>query len=290
MLPTLATSALALTTLFAHLSSATSLHLTLSPSSSLLDPRSLPASTHATLYGSNGKRVSAPLRRDNSFVFGDVGAGEWLLDVFAREYVFPSLRVDVHSPASASAAEPTGQEGQEGGATAVAEVYVAHPSNKWSNKGALLHVSTSQTINVAVSAQAKRQFYQQREGFDLLGFFKNPMILMGVVSMGLVFGMPYLMENSEWFLSFKPPPPPSFLPFLFTPFLLSLPPFPSFSVVLISIFAVDEETKAEFQEIQKSGGLTGAGGAGGAAQQIQNFDLAGWMAGKSDSAPASARG
>jgi succinyl-CoA synthetase alpha subunit len=47
---------------------------------------------------------------------------------------------------------------------------------------------------------------------------------------------------------------------------------------------VDEETKAEFAEIQKQGPLGIGGASGGAgqntAQQIQNFDLAGWMAGK----------
>jgi hypothetical protein len=56
-------------------------------------------------------------------------------------------------------------------------------------------------------------------------------------------------------------------------------------MVRILIFkTVDEETKAEFAEIQKQGPLGMGGGAGGAgqntAQQIQNFDLAGWMAGK----------
>ena len=31
-----------------------------------------------------------------------------------------------------------------------------------------------------------------------LSFLKNPMILMAVVSMGLMFGMPKLMENSKF--------------------------------------------------------------------------------------------
>lgn len=31
-----------------------------------------------------------------------------------------------------------------------------------------------------------------------LSFLKNPMIIMAVVSMGLIFGMPKLMENSKW--------------------------------------------------------------------------------------------
>ncbi|KAF2478906.1 hypothetical protein BDY17DRAFT_306021 [Neohortaea acidophila] len=41
---------------------------------------------------------------------------------------------------------------------------------------------------------------------------------------------------------------------------------------------MDEETKKEFQELQRKQPLTGEEGA---ATQLQNFDLAGWMAGKS---------
>lgn len=41
---------------------------------------------------------------------------------------------------------------------------------------------------------------------------------------------------------------------------------------------MDAETKAELDEMQKKGAITGQNGA---ATQIQNFDLAGWMAGKS---------
>ncbi|KAG9572833.1 hypothetical protein KCU77_g12050, partial [Aureobasidium melanogenum] len=228
---------------------ATSLHLSISPSSMLLDLSELPSSTHATLYGPSGKRATAPLRIDNSFVFNNLEEGEWLLDVHSRDYVFPSLRVDVVDPVSIL---PIKQEG-DGEAAPVAStpetvvVYLTHPSNKWSHLGAKIAASTAplsstDEVKLSVSALGKRSFYEQRQGFDLLSFFKNPMILMGVLSMGLVFGMPYLMEN------------------------------------------MDEETKAEFAEMQKQGPLGLGGGAGGqgqnTAQQIQNFDLAGWMAGK----------
>lgn len=48
--------------------------------------------------------------------------------------------------------------------------------------------------------------------------------------------------------------------------------------VLTTVVAlVDPETKAEFEEIQRKGPISGGDGA---ATQLQNFDLAGWMAGK----------
>ena len=46
-------------------------------------------------------------------------------------------------------------------------------------------------------------------------------------------------------------------------------------------YTVDPETRAEFEEMQKKGAL-GSGGTNTAAQ-IQNFDLASWMAGKTES-------
>lgn len=43
-----------------------------------------------------------------------------------------------------------------------------------------------------------KEFYQEREAFSVISLFKNPMILMAVVSLGLILGMPYLMDNREY--------------------------------------------------------------------------------------------
>lgn len=50
---------------------------------------------------------------------------------------------------------------------------------------------------------------------------------------------------------------------------------------------VDPETKAEFEEMQKTSPLSVGTNP---AQSLQNFDLASWMAGKTDSGPSSSRG
>jgi hypothetical protein len=200
---------------------ATTLHLTLTHSS-LLDPSTLPCSTHATLYGNdNGKRFTAPLRTDNSFTFGGLEAGEYLLDVHARDFVFPCLRVDVFedkedegyevlppNEVEGHAQQQQQQEAKQGKKEKeTVAVHLIHPSNKWHVKGAKMAASTAslsnedEMVKVSISALAKKNYYEAREGFDLLAFFKSPMILMGVLSMGLVFGMPYLMENSEFFFT-----------------------------------------------------------------------------------------
>ena len=51
-----------------------------------------------------------------------------------------------------------------------------------------------------------------------------------------------------------------------------------------NLLAVDPEMKEEFEEMQKNGVL--GSGQTNTAQQIQNFDLASWMAGKTDAAGA----
>ncbi|KAF2800468.1 hypothetical protein K505DRAFT_412963 [Melanomma pulvis-pyrius CBS 109.77] len=48
---------------------------------------------------------------------------------------------------------------------------------------------------------------------------------------------------------------------------------------------MDPETRAEFEEMQKSSPLAPSGE--NPAAKLQNFDLAGWMAGKTDSGPSS---
>lgn len=50
---------------------------------------------------------------------------------------------------------------------------------------------------IEVKPAGPKSFYQQRGGFNLLGFLKSPMILMGLVSVVFIFGLPYLMDNSE---------------------------------------------------------------------------------------------
>lgn len=52
------------------------------------------------------------------------------------------------------------------------------------------------------------------------------------------------------------------------------------------MYTVDPEMKQEFEDMQKNGVL--GSGSTNTAQQIQNFDLASWMAGKTDSGSGSA--
>lgn len=53
-----------------------------------------------------------------------------------------------------------------------------------------------QVVQIDARVLSKREFYEERPGFNPLGLLMNPMVLLGVVALGITFGMPYLMDNS----------------------------------------------------------------------------------------------
>ncbi|KAK3049550.1 hypothetical protein LTR09_009218 [Extremus antarcticus] len=103
--------------------------------------------------------------------------------------------------------------------------------------------SAQNVAKFEVRPYAQKEFYVERGGFNLLSFLKSPMILMSLVSVVMIFGLPKMMEN------------------------------------------MDPEMKAEMEQMTSSKGPpTGADQAASTIQNsVQNFDFAGWMAGKTDS-------
>lgn len=180
-IPTTAAAAAALLSALLPLANAANLTFIVPPHPALLPAGAsvLPASTHATLH-SAGPALSAPLRRDGSFVFTDVPAGSYLLSVHARDHAFENLRVDVDADEKARA-------------------WQTFRGNEWSNKGEKRGEAGRDEgkLVAEVRAVAKKEYYQERGGFNVMSFLKNPMILMGVFSLALIVGMPYLMDNSK---------------------------------------------------------------------------------------------
>lgn len=94
-----------------------------------------------------------------------------------------------------------------------------------------------------------------------MNILKSPMILIALGSLGLVFGMPYLMDSSASNSTFT--------------FASTSPR----SVSMANYMAlVDPEMRAEVEERQKSSPLSGAQ----ASNPLQNFDAAAWLAGTSE--------
>lgn len=225
------------------IASAAQLKVSIPPSQLLPNPSTLPSSSHAILLGPPGIRYDAPIRRDNTFIFADLPDESYLLTLHARDYFFPPLRVDIVK--------------NEGEASQNISAWQTFRGNEWSNKGPSFGTGKDE-LTITVRPAAEKQFYQVRGGFNVLSFLKSPMILMGLVSVGLVFGMPYLMANSALINTFK-----------------------ASDNGFTDMFTVDEDAKAEFEEMSKNSPLTGSTGA---ASQMQNFDLAGFLAGRSNDA------
>jgi hypothetical protein len=94
--------------------------------------------------------------------------------------------------------------------------------NEWDNKGESRGEGGNGLV-VEVKVMGQKEFFQERAGCKLrrkpggtmsvvsvadsvdavspISFLKNPMILMAVFSMALIFGMPYLMDNSKLYSS-----------------------------------------------------------------------------------------
>ncbi|KAJ5134101.1 hypothetical protein N7526_005466 [Penicillium atrosanguineum] len=168
-----------------HLAAA-SLTITISPSSLLPPPHSLPATTHATLTTSD-RVLTASLTRSSTLVFSDIpssGPNSYLLDIRSGEWVFAPYRVDV-------AADGT-----------VLGIWETFRGNPWDNRGAEKYVvdiagKAQGDIVIEAKVVGRRGFYEERAKFSPMSLVKNPMILLAIVALGFTLGMPKLMENMD---------------------------------------------------------------------------------------------
>ncbi|CZS88910.1 hypothetical protein WAI453_010519 [Rhynchosporium graminicola] len=169
-------------------------HLRVSiPSTPLLQhPSTLPPSTHATLT-TLSHHYSAPLTTTNSFDFRNVTCGSYLLDIHCHTHVFAPLRVDV--------TESSGKKVVDGVDEKEVQVWDTFRGNEWGNKGEVKEVKeVEDRVGVwgfEVTCVGKKEYLIERSGFSPMSILKNPMILIAGVSMILVFGMPYIMDNMD---------------------------------------------------------------------------------------------
>ncbi|KAI0096519.1 hypothetical protein F4814DRAFT_434959 [Daldinia grandis] len=226
----------------------TTLTLWIPSSQSLPNPHTLPPNTHATLSALRAA-YDAPLTAAGSFVFRNVTPGSYLADVYSGTHVFVPLRIDVlaHTPADEGDAE----EGEGG---LVVRAWETYRGNDWDNKG--LEVPRTSGGGFAVRALGPKEYFVERGSFSILSILKNPMILMGLVSMVLFIGMPKLIENMD----------------------------PEMRA----------EWEEQQKNSPMSSLMGGGGGAPSGANPMGNFDMAAYLAGqgskKDDAEPASSKG
>ncbi|KAJ3050554.1 hypothetical protein HK097_008500 [Rhizophlyctis rosea] len=119
----------------------------------------------------NGGQRSAFVESDGAFTLYNVPDGSHLLEVISVDYVFDKIRIDVSGKDVTASLTLTG--------------------TSWSNLG------NPVTTPLELSARGKNDFFVPREGFNPASLLSNPMMLMSVVSMGLVFILPKLQPSEE---------------------------------------------------------------------------------------------
>jgi hypothetical protein len=172
------------------------------------------------------------LKKGNYFDFADItSTGSHLLDIYSHDYLFAPYRIDTSASSNSS--------------ILITGAWETYRGTKWEDRGVALVAAPTEQLDMLAKVMSKRNFYEQRQGFNPMSLLKNPMILMGVVALAFTFGMPKLMENMD------------------------------------PEMRAEYE---EMQKKGPMSGLTKAmQGGGGASSAAENFDLAGYLAGSSKS-------
>lgn len=107
---------------------------------------------------------------DGTFTFYQIPEGVHLLDVHSHDYSFGQVKLQIKQGEKPKCIE------------------YAYP-------GAPKQVITSSPL--ILKAYAKFEYFEKRRGFSVTTIFRNPMLLMMLVSVGLMFLMPKMMEGLE---------------------------------------------------------------------------------------------
>ncbi|KAI9472217.1 MAG: hypothetical protein EXX96DRAFT_583287 [Benjaminiella poitrasii] len=120
----------------------------------------------------NGMQYIAHIKANGEFEFANVQPGSYLLEVQSIQYLFPKMRVDINEDNQVQAA-------------------YSGLAIDWNNKG------NSVEYPLEVQAKTEAEYFMIRQGFNLMGMFKNPMFLMLGFSGLMLFVMPKMMNSLQ---------------------------------------------------------------------------------------------
>lgn len=123
------------------------------PNTAVVNPSSLPSTTHATLQ-SSGAPLDAYITRSNSFNFNNISVGSYLATIHSRDYVFEPLRIDVTLE---EAVEGSGEKRER------VQAWQTFFGNEWDNKGESRGDGGNGLV-IEVHPRASKQYYQERAG------------------------------------------------------------------------------------------------------------------------------
>lgn len=123
------------------------------PNTPLVNPSSLPSTTHATLQ-SSGAPLDAYITRSNSFNFNNISVGSYLATIHSRDYAFEPLRIDVTLE---EAVEGSGDKREK---VAAWQTFIG---NEWDNKGESRGEGGNGLV-IEVQPRMPKEYYQERAG------------------------------------------------------------------------------------------------------------------------------
>jgi len=133
------------------------------------DPSTQLNATRVTL--NSGLEFTTYTQVDGSFVFHRVPPGVHLLDVQSRQHHFSHVKIQL----------------LEGSMDSPRCIEYYYPG---SSKQVISHP-------LDLVAHAEYQYYETRKGFNLMSILKNPMLLMMLFSVGMMYFMPKMMEGLD---------------------------------------------------------------------------------------------
>eukprot|EP00591_Stephanopyxis_turris_P007465 CAMPEP_0195511760 /NCGR_PEP_ID=MMETSP0794_2-20130614/3972_1 /TAXON_ID=515487 /ORGANISM="Stephanopyxis turris, Strain CCMP 815" /LENGTH=229 /DNA_ID=CAMNT_0040639417 /DNA_START=95 /DNA_END=784 /DNA_ORIENTATION=+ len=149
---------------------------TITPTTTIRGKLRLPNDTpvNTTRVTLNNNEYTTYTQSDGSFAFYNVPPGVHLLDVQSLTHLFSHVKIQLLESAMTAGEGPKCIEYAYPGAPKQA---IPHP--------------------LLLTAHAKYQYFEPRQGFSILSILKNPMLLMMLVSGVLMFMMPKMMENLD---------------------------------------------------------------------------------------------
>ena len=172
------------------------------------DPSAVTATIHGTIanvpipvlrqytarVAVNGGQHVALTSSQGRFTLPPLPPGSHTLDVDLDKFIFPQVRVDV------SRKGPNRYRAvlNDGSGTVLVNAMSGASNRRASNDDEDDDATGSEEIaEVPISAIGQHQYFAPREEFSIMAILKQPMILMMVVSLGLVYLMPKLVDPDE---------------------------------------------------------------------------------------------
>mmetsp|Transcript_15680 Transcript_15680/g.19119 ORF Transcript_15680/g.19119 Transcript_15680/m.19119 type:complete len:262 (-) Transcript_15680:121-906(-) len=132
---------------------------------------------------------------DGSFTFYNVKPGVHVLDVQSHTYHFSQIKIQLLPPAEDSSANANASKTTKSKSMSMTKVIKMEPNCiEYYYPGATKYVTQHPLI---LTAHATYAYFESRPKFSPFAIFKNPMVLMMVVSVGFMVLMPYMMNNLD---------------------------------------------------------------------------------------------